>query len=117
VRVAEGRAIRFGVDEWTSLSGAERRAFDVWLARLTGRRPSAPPRVAEIVYFGAGRYRLRVEVVESAEARALRGAILFEEVDELVMIEPIFPARWEAVTVSPVAELVVPIDRADEASS
>ena len=99
VRVEEGRAIRFGLDEWGRLSGPERRAFDRWLTRLTGRHPSEPPRVRSIVYFGAGRYRVEFEVVESPEIRALRGGLRFEEFDVVAELDPILVDRWESVTV------------------
>ena len=99
MRVEEGRAIRFGLDEWGRLSGPERRAFDRWLTRLTGRHPSEPPRVRSVVYFGGDRYRLDVEVVESPELRALRGGIRFEEVDVRVPFAPVLVDRWETVTV------------------
>lgn len=99
MRIEEGRAIRFGLDEWSRLAGPERRAFDLWLVRLTGRHPSEPPRVRSIVYFGAGRYRVEVEVVESPELRALRGGLRFEELDVVAELDPILVDRWELVTV------------------
>ena len=99
MRVEEGRAIRFGVEEWWRLSGPERRAFDRWLTRLTGRHPSEPPRVRSVVYFGAGRYRVEVEVVESPELRALRGGIRFVELDVVDELDPVLVDRWESVKV------------------
>ena len=99
MRVEEGRAIRFGPEDWFRLSGPERATFDRWLTRLTGRRPNVPPRVRTVTYFGGDRYRLDVEVVESPELRALRGGIRFEEVDVRVPFEPVLVDRWETVTV------------------
>ena len=99
MRVEEGRAIRFGHLEWWGLSGPERVTFDRWLARLTGRHPSTPPRVRTVTYFGGNRYRLDVEVVESPELRALRGGIRFEELDVVAELDPVLVDRWETVTV------------------
>ena len=93
-----GRAIRFGLDEWGRLSGPEEGVRPV-AHEAHGRHPSEPPRVRSIVCFGAGRYRVEFEVVESPEIRALRGASRFEEFDVVAELDPILVDRWESVTV------------------